>query len=441
MNCEDLIKQISEGKADAVLANLYAEKSALQNQKERYICALRAFCKNFGDFAAYAESSNVLNGVQIFSAPGRTEICGNHTDHQHGKCVAASINLDVLAVARASKSSVVNVLSEGYPLVSFDSSDLTLQEKEKGTLAALVKGVLQGVKNSVFLVGGFDCYITSNVIVGAGLSSSAAIENAVGCIVNHLFNGGKINPVQVAKFSKFSENVYFFKPCGLLDQMASSVGGLLCLDFLDFENPQYKKIDLDFSAFGYSLCIVDVKASHADLTADYAAIPEEMHSVAAYFGKDFLRQVAPADFYANIAKVRKVCSDRAVLRAFHFFEEETRVENLEKALQNNDFSGFLQNVEESGESSFKFLQNIYSPANPDKQNVAVALAFTQKFLKEQGNKAGVCRIHGGGFAGTIQVFIKNEFVEHYKQTIEQIFGNNSCHIMKIRSSGTVKVEF
>lgn len=441
MNCEDLIKRISEGKADAAFANLYAEKNALQKQKERYVSALRAFYENFGDFADSVEKSNILNGVQIFSAPGRTEICGNHTDHQHGKCVAASINLDVLAVARASGNSVVNVLSEGYPLASFDSSDLNLQENEKGALTALLKGVLKGAESGGFLVGGFDCYITSNVIVGAGLSSSAAIENVIGCIVNHLFNGGKIAPVQIAKFSKFSENVYFFKPCGLLDQMASSVGGLLCLDFLDFENPQYKKIDLDFSAFGYSLCIVDVKASHADLTADYAAIPKEMHAVASYFGKDFLRQVVPADFYANITKLREVCSDRAVLRAFHFFEEETRVENLEKALQNNDFSGFLQNVEESGESSFKFLQNIYSPADPAKQNVAVALAFTQKFLKEQGNKAGVCRIHGGGFAGTIQVFIKNEFLEHYKQKIEQIFGNNSCHIMKIRSQGAVKVEF
>lgn len=441
MNCEDLIKRISEGKADAALANLYAEKNALQKQKERYVFALRAFCKNFGDFTDSVENSNILNGVQIFSAPGRTEICGNHTDHQHGKCVAASINLDVLAVARASGNSAVNVLSEGYPLASFDSSDLNLKENEKGTLTALVKGVLKGAESGGFLVGGFDCYITSNVIVGAGLSSSAAIENAVGCIVNHLFNGGKIGPVQIAKFSKFSENVYFFKSCGLLDQMASSVGGLLCLDFLDFENPQYKKIDLNFSTFGYSLCIVDVKASHANLTADYAAIPKEMHSVASYFGKDFLRQVVPADFYANIAELRKICSDRAVLRAFHFFEEETRVENLEKALQNNDFSGFLQNAEESGESSFKFLQNIYSPADPAKQNVAVALAFTQKFLKEQGNRAGVCRIHGGGFAGTIQVFIKNEFVEHYKQKIEQIFGNNSCHIMKIRSQGAVKVEF
>ena len=433
MNCKELIQNITSGNYDQELKTLYADESMLEMQKNRYISALESFYVNFGD----------ADGVHIFSAPGRTEICGNHTDHQHGMCVAGAINLDVIAVARGrpKSDSTVNVFSEGYSLITFDCNDMKYSLQDQGTTTALVKGALQGLKNSGFQVGGFDCYITSNVIVGAGLSSSAAIENAIGSVVNHLFNEGKIIPAEIAKASKYSENVYFGKPCGLLDQMASSVGGLVYLDFMDSNNPEYKKIDIDFAKNGYSLCIVDVKASHADLTADYAAIPQEMRSVAVYFGKDFLREVNPSDFYSNIANLRSRCSDRAILRAYHFFEEEKRVENLVKALEQNDFQGFLDNVKLSGQSSFMYLQNIYSPSDPKNQGVAIGLAFTQKFLESSnsGESKGVFRVHGGGFAGTIQVFVKDAYVKEYKEKIEQIFGLNSCHIMKIRPAGSVKV--
>ncbi|MBQ5471619.1 MAG: galactokinase, partial [Treponema sp.] len=407
MNCKELQEYISAGKLDEKLKELYVDDSLLGEQKKRYLACVASFEKTFG-----ADGS-----IGIYSAPGRSEVCGNHTDHQHGMCVAASINLDVVAVARPRSDGVVNVLSEGYDMITVDSAELKYSQAEQSSTKALIKGVLKGMKEEGFEVGGFDCYLTSNVIVGAGLSSSAAFENALGTVVNHLYNGGKINAIDTAKASKFAENVYFGKPCGLLDQMASSVGGLIQIDFKDVENPLVKKIDVDFSAFGYSLCIVDVHASHADLTPDYAAIPQEMKSVAEFFGQTHLRNVNPEDFYANLAKVRAACSDRALLRAYHFFEEEENVQNLVKKLEQKDFPGFLHFVKASGNSSYKFLQNIYSLKNPENQSVSIALAFSQKYLETQkGSKdsKGVCRVHGGGFAGTIQAFVKDQYVSEYK---------------------------
>ena len=432
MNCKELQEYISAGKLDDKLKELYVDDSLLGEQKKRYLACVASFEKTFG-----ADGS-----IGIYSAPGRSEVCGNHTDHQHGMCVAASINLDVVAVARPSSDGVVNVLSEGYDMLTVDSAELKYSQAEQSSTKALIKGVLKGMKEEGFEVGGFDCYLTSNVIVGAGLSSSAAFENALGTVVNHLYNGGKINAIDTAKASKFAENVYFGKPCGLLDQMASSVGGLIQIDFKDVENPLVKKIDVDFSAFGYSLCIVDVHASHADLTPDYAAIPQEMKSVAEFFGQTHLRNVNPEDFYANLAKVRAACSDRALLRAYHFFEEEENVQNLVKKLEQKDFPGFLHFVKASGNSSYKFLQNIYSLKNQENQSVSIALAFSQKYLETQkGSKdsKGVCRVHGGGFAGTIQAFVKDQYVSEYKHNIEGIFGEDSCHVLKVRQSGSVKV--
>lgn len=432
MRAIDLISQIKQGLHDSTILKLYVDQSQLEMQKKRYVKSLEQFIYTFGDG----------DGVSVFSAPGRSEVCGNHTDHQHGMCVAASINLDVVAVARSRSDGIVNVLSEGYDMITVDSAELKYSQAEQSSTKALIKGVLKGMKEEGFEVGGFDCYLTSNVIVGAGLSSSAAFENALGTVVNHLYNYGKINAIEIAKASKFAENVYFGKPCGLLDQMASSVGGLIQIDFKDVENPLVKKIDVDFSAFGYSLCIVDVHASHADLTPDYAAIPQEMKSVAEFFGQTHLRNVNPEDFYANLAKVRAACSDRALLRAYHFFEEEENVQNLVKKLEQKDFPGFLHFVKASGNSSYKFLQNIYSLKNPENQSVSIALAFSQKYLETQkGSKdsKGVCRVHGGGFAGTIQAFVKDQYVSEYKKNIEGIFGEDSCHVLKVRQSGSVKV--
>lgn len=432
MNCAELSKYIIAGKLDGKLKELYVDDRLMSEQRQRYVKCLEAFSQTFGD-----------NGdVGIYSAPGRSEVCGNHTDHQHGMCVAASINLDVVAVARPRSDEKVNVLSEGYELISVDAADLKYAQADQGTTKALIRGVLKGMLEAGYKVGGFDCYLTSNVIVGAGLSSSAAFENALGTIVNSLYNEGKINPVEVAKASKYAENVYFGKPCGLLDQTASSVGGLIHIDFKDVENPEVRKIDVNFSSFGYSLCIVDVKASHADLTDDYAAIPKEMKNVAECFGQTHLRNVEPAEFYAHLAEVRLKCSDRALLRAYHFFEEEENVQNLVKKLEEKDFPGFLHFVKASGNSSYKFLQNIYSPRIPENQSVSIALAFSQKYLETQKgcrDSKGVCRVHGGGFAGTIQAFVKDEYVQEYKTNIEKIFGKDSCHILQVRNLGSVKV--
>lgn len=432
MNVKELSKYISDGELDQKLKELYVDTSLIDLERKRYLTSLEKFAQNFGD----------LGDVGIYSAPGRSEVCGNHTDHQHGLCVAASINLDVVAIARPRTDGLVNVLSEGYDMIIVDSSELKYAQAEQSSTKALIKGVLKGMKEEGYAVGGFDCYLTSNVIVGAGLSSSAAFENALGTVINHLYNDGKINAIEIAKASKFAENVYFGKPCGLLDQMASSVGGLINIDFKDVENPDVKKIDVDFSSFGYSLCIVDVHASHADLTPEYAAIPQEMKSVAEFFGQTHLRNVNPEDFYANIAKIREVCSDRSVLRAYHFFEEEENVQNLVKKLEQKDFPGFLHFVKASGNSSYKFLQNIYSLKNPEKQSVSIALAFSQKYLETQkGSKdsKGVCRVHGGGFAGTIQAFVKDQYVQEYKENIEGIFGKDSCHVLKVRQCGSIKV--
>lgn len=432
MNVKELSKYISDGELDQKLKELYVDTSLIDLERKRYLTSLEKFAQNFGD----------SGDVGIYSAPGRSEVCGNHTDHQHGLCVAASINLDVVAIARPRTDGLVNVLSEGYDMIIVDSNELKYAQAEQSSTKALIKGVLKGMKEDGYAIGGFDCYLTSNVIVGAGLSSSAAFENALGTVINHLYNDGKINAIEIAKASKFAENVYFGKPCGLLDQMASSVGGLINIDFKDVENPDVKKIDVDFSSFGYSLCIVDVHASHADLTPEYAAIPQEMKSVAEFFGQTHLRNVNPEDFYANIAKIREVCSDRSVLRAYHFFEEEENVQNLVKKLEQKDFPGFLHFVKASGNSSYKFLQNIYSLKNPEKQSVSIALAFSQKYLETQkGSKdsKGVCRVHGGGFAGTIQAFVKDQYVQEYKENIEGIFGKDSCHVLKVRQCGSIKV--
>lgn len=321
-------------------------------------------------------------------------------------------------------------------MISIDINDLEIRESETGDTASLVRGVLKGLKERGYKIGGFNAYTTSEVLIGSGLSSSAAFENVVGAIVSGLFNDNKIDAITLAQTSKFAENVYFKKPCGLMDQMASSVGGLIYVDFKNPEKPIVNKLDVDFEKYGYSICIVDTKGSHVDLTDDYAMIPLEMKKVANYFGKEVLRDCDATQFYLHLPEIRKVAGDRATLRAFHFFKEERHVENAVDALKKDDVGAFLSIIKNSGNSSFKYLQNVYTNRDVQNQNVSVALAFSGALLLEQ---YGVSRVHGGGFAGTIQAFVKNDFVNNYKKFVEAVFGDNSCHVLKIRKQGSIKV--
>lgn len=421
---QELKEKLKQGIYDKMIGEIYVDEKLIPYNRDRYIKTIEAFEKNFG-----------VKQVEIYSAPGRSEVCGNHTDHQNGMVLATSINLDAIAVVAKTKDNVIHLISDGFSLVEIDLDNLSINEEERNTTASLIRGVAAGFKNNGYAIGGFEAYVSSDVLVGAGMSSSAAFESLVGTILSFLYNDGKISMIDIAKIGQFSENKYFGKPCGLMDQMACSVGGMIYIDFKDNDKPIVKQAKCDFAKAGLSLCIVDTKGSHADLTPDYAAIPGEMNQVARALGKEHLREVEEAYFYENIAKLREKVSDRAILRAIHFYEEEKRVEKAFLALDNDNYNEFLQVIKDSGNSSAKYLQNIYSSRNTDEQNVTVALAVTESILKGMG----ASRIHGGGFAGTIQAFVENEFVDTYKESIEKIYGENSCHVLKIRSIGGMKV--
>lgn len=409
----------------SLLQDLYIDASLLDYQKKRYSRALSVYTEKFD---ATPESE-----IAVFSAPGRSEIGGNHTDHQHGKVLAASINLDAIAVVGRSDTSDIKIISGDSDLICISLEQLSKEKEDEGTTAGLIKGVLAAFRERGYRLGGFQAYVTSDVLIGAGLSSSAAFESLIGTIVSGLFNDGSVSPVEIAQIGQYAENVYFGKPCGLMDQMACSVGSLVYIDFENPANPVLQTIDFDLSDVSYSLCIVDTKGSHADLTADYAAIPAEMNLIAAYFGKEVLRDVRHEEIMANMQNLRDLAGDRAVLRALHFTEENRRVEAEINALKNHDFETFLNTVKESGHSSYCFLQNVYTPQNLTAQNVSLALAVSEIFLNKKN--AGVCRVHGGGFAGTIQAFVRNDAVEEYRTTLESVFGEGSCHILKIRKYG------
>ena len=425
MKINELKKQILNNKFNSTLEDIYYDDSEMIDyQKNRYINALSKYENFFDD-----------EDVEIYSAPGRTEVGGNHTDHQHGMVLAASINLDAIAIVGKATENTIELISEGYDPISVSVEDLNVNEKDFGTTSSLIKGVLAGMKKEGYKIGPFKAYITSDVINGAGLSSSAAFETIIGTIISGLYNDMTIDPVVIAQVGQYAENVYFGKPCGLMDQCASSVGSLINIDFNDVAKPIVNKVDVDFSKFGHSLCIVDTKGSHADLTDEYAAIPMEMKKVANYFGKEFLREVDEEDFFNDIAGARKACQDRAVLRAIHLFEENKRVDQEVKALNNSDFETFKKVVKESGDSSYKFLQNVYANCDVQNQSVSIGLAMSEKII----GRNGVCRVHGGGFAGTIQAFVKDEFVTAYKTEIERVFGKGSCHVLKVRKYGGKKV--
>ena len=384
------------------------------------------FEKIFGEKATY-----------VFSAPGRTEIGGNHTDHQHGQVLAAAVNLEMLAWVKPNASTIIRVMSEGYPMSVIDISDLEIKEEEKNTTNALIRGVAAKFIQMGCEVKGFDAYVTSTVLPGSGLSSSAAYETLIGTIINHLYYGAKATAVEVAQIGQWAENVYFGKPCGLMDQTASSVGSVIGIDFADNSNPIVEKIDLDLAANGYALCIIDSGADHADLTDEYAAITVELKNVCRIFGKEFLREVDEDEFYANIANVRQVAGDRATLRAMHVFAENKRVEAQKAALRANDIDTFLKYVTESGLSSWRFLQNVTPKGRDEYQEVAFALALSEKLLA--GTK-GVCRVHGGGFAGTIQAFVPLEILDTFKTEIEKVLGEGKCHVLSVRAEGGILVE-
>jgi len=419
-----LKKQFSEGAHDALLKDIYVDESKLDYVKKRYLDALQ----NFEDLFGEAE-------VSIFSAPGRSEIGGNHTDHQHGEVLAASINKDCIAVVEKIDESKVQFVSGGYSLITVSTEDLEQRDSEKESTFSLVKGVLAGVKNRGYHIGGFRAYITSDVLIGAGLSSSAAFETLIGTILSGLYNDMKISPVEIAIIGQYAENVYFGKPCGLMDQMASSVGSLVHIDFYNPKAPIVEKVEFDFDHGGYSLCITDTKGSHADLTSEYAAVPAEMKAVAARFGKEVLRDVSLDDILASAAKIREELGDRAFLRALHFQAENKRVEDQVAALKENRMEDFLKLIKASGDSSYKYLQNVYTNQDIQHQNVSVALAVSDLLL----GAAGVSRVHGGGFAGTIQAFVRNEAVADYKAGMDSIFGEGACDVLKVRKYGGMRV--
>ena len=416
--------ELLQGKHSALFKDIYLDESLLDYQNKRYADAVAKFEELFGE-----------KEVEIYSAPGRSEVGGNHTDHQLGMVLATSINLDAIAVVSKTGENIIRVVSEGYDMVEVDIEDLEEKAFEEGTTIALIRGVAANLKERGYVIGGFEAYITSDVLIGAGLSSSAAFEVIIGTILSGLFNDMSISPVLIAQAGQFAENVYFGKPSGLMDQMACSVGGLIHIDFKNPEEPVVEKVPSDFEAYKYSLCIVDTKELHDDLTEDYAEIPAEMKKVAAFFKKKVLREVDEEEFFQQIPGLRSVLGDRPVLRALHFFEEEKRVESQVHALRNGEFEEFLSLVKASGDSSFKYLQNIYTNRAVQKQAMSVALGVSESVLK----KHGVSRVHGGGFAGTIQVFVENSFVEEYRNAMDKVFGAGSCHVLKVRQHGGIQV--
>lgn len=425
MKVNEMKEKIISGAFDENLKAVYVTDSAVEAQKSRYADILNVFGELFG----YDRE------VSIMSAPGRTEVCGNHTDHNNGKVLAASINLDAIAVVSKNDDNIIRVKSQGHRMNVVDLQDLTANPENYGDSTSLVQGVAAGLKDLGFAVQGFDAVTTSDVMGGSGLSSSAAFEVLLGTIISYMFNDGKISAVDIAKIAQYSENVFFGKPCGLLDQMASSVGTFVTIDFKSTSDPVIRKVDFDFSKSGHSLCIVDTGGNHSDLTDDYAAVREEMGAVAKAMGKTVLREISYEDFLKALPDLKDKVSDRALLRAIHFYNENIRVEKAVAALENNDFDTFKEVIIESGRSSFMLNQNVYTPKNPTEQKLSLALAVSEDILKGKG----AWRVHGGGFAGTIQAFVPDSLLEKYKNAMESIFGQGSCYVLIIRPVGGTKV--
>lgn len=424
MQTNEMKKNIQDGRLDERILDIYVDAAKLAYHKERYVKAIELFEAHYG-----------AGEASVFSAPGRSEVGGNHTDHQHGEVLAASINLDTIGIVRQTEDNQIRIISDDYDEVVVSLDDIGCKDEEKETTTALIKGVVAGFMERGYNVGGFRAYATSDVLIGAGLSSSAAFETLIGTILSGLYNDMSISAIEIAIIGQYAENVYFGKPCGLMDQMACSVGNLVHIDFKDPKKPEVEKLDFNMSEHGYSLCITDTKGSHADLTDEYAAVPMEMKNIAKHFDKEVLRDVDYLSVLKVIPELREKYGDRSVLRALHFFNENERVQKEVNALKDKDISLFLENVKASGDSSFKYLQNVYSGNDIENQNISVALMMSDIFLK----KEGVSRVHGGGFAGTIQAFVKNEYVMSYKMLMDNVFGEDSCKDLRIRKYGGMKV--
>jgi len=373
---------------------------------------------------------------RYFSAPGRTEIGGNHTDHQRGRVLAAAVNLDTVAAVRCNGTNSIRIQSKGYPLCEIVLDTLTPQAEEINSTPALIRGVAARFSQLGCTVAGFDAYCESTVLPGSGLSSSAAFEVLVGTIINHLFFQGKASAAEVAQIGQYAENVFFGKPSGLMDQTASAVGNLVTIDFFDKAQPVIRPVNFDFSACGHALCIIDTRASHADLTDEYAAITQELKAVCAYFGKEVLTEIEEADFFTALPALRGTVPDRAILRAIHFYQENARVPKQVAALESGDFVTFLALIKESGHSSYMYLQNVIPAGYTEHQDVAVALALCETYLQGKG----AYRVHGGGFAGTVQAFVPYEILDFFQQHIDAVLGKGACHILNIRPQGGVEMQ-
>ena len=425
MNTTATKEKILAGALDERLAYIYGE-GALAYQRERYAKAIDEFEKIYGD-----------GEIALYSVAGRSELSGNHTDHNHGCAVAASIDLDIIAVASKREDGVIRVKSEGFPedVVDFSAYNAPIEGKF-GTSESIIAGMCAGFLKNGHKIGGFNAYTTSNVLKGSGLSSSAAFEDMIGNILSHEYNGGEVDNVEIAKLAQYAENVYFGKPCGLMDQVACAVGGIVAIDFADPKAPVIDKLDFDLSAKGYNLCIVNTGGNHADLTDDYASVPAEMKLVAAHFGKAVLRDVSKAELVAAIPALRQEVGDRAILRALHFMEENERVKAQKNSLEANDLDRFFGGVIASGRSSFCYLQNVYTTKNLTEQGLSLALCLAEGYLSD---KKAAWRVHGGGFAGTIQSFVPAEAVEGYRTLMDGVFGEGKCIVLRIRPVGAIRV--
>ena len=423
-SCTQLLQALEGGSLDQRLALVYAPDGVgLDQARTRALRVTNSLLKTFDPPSQ--------SPAGLFSGPGRTEIGGNHTDHQRGHVLCASVDMDMLACAAPNGSRRIRIQSEGYPFLEVDLDDLALKPEEANSSAALVRGVAARLVQKGFSVEGFDAIVTSSVLSGSGLSSSAAYEILVGNILNHFFCNGALDAIELAKVGQYAENVYFGKPCGLMDQMGASIGGAVAIDFQDPVNPVVVQADYDFARSGHALCIIDTGSCHADLTGDYADIAAEMGGVAACFDKEVLREVPEEDFRAAIPHLRQVCGDRAVLRALHYYDDDRRAVQEAEALKRGDFAAFLALVNASGLSSSLHLQNAWSPANPKQQAIPLALALGRELL----GGSGALRVHGGGFAGTIQAFVPMEQLEAFKAGMEAVLGEGKCHVLHIRPQG------
>lgn len=422
-NLSTLKNSVASGDYDEAFSRIYGGLASAQ--RARYITLIDSFCEEFGD----------MDGVRVFSAPGRTEIGGNHTDHQRGRVLAAAVSLDAIAIAAPNGERAVRIVSEGFPPEEIWLSDVMPNPAEKGTSSALIRGIIAKFADMGCVCDGFNAVIFSDITKGSGLSSSAAYEVLVSRIISSLFAENRYSPVEIARISKFAENSFFGKPCGLMDQMACAVGGAVAIDFADAENPLVENIDLDLSRWGYSLCIINTGAGHEGFADEYSAIPSEMRAVARYFGKQNLCEISADEVMENISALRKRLGDRAVMRSMHFFMETQRARLEAQALRRGSFIEFLGLVNESGRSSFMYLQNVSSCGDYENQPVGVALALCEYLLEGRG----AFRVHGGGFAGTVQAFVPTDMLERFRAGMESALGADCCNVLEIRAVGALEV--